>query len=723
MTVDSFMCTMAAGAALELSSRSDAFSLPSALLSATTSEGQLSPHPSPRHAVSASLRCRLGAHVIGGDETEESGDSLPLAACSAAAETGDTTTETTEEQSELTQLVPRPLPSCSAPLSRPLSLSLILLLSNPLAYNTLLFLRLLRSLRVVRLLILASVRFRQPNRVHRALSSLSPSTPSLSPLALSLSHSLSLPLSVIAENAALWRRQKDRCARSKVQRGGAVRVRGDALLRSTRPALVLYPPLPTPSAPSCSSHACCIHFRILFFMFRLQRIHDTIEMLDKRERLCEKKIEEQLAKARAFNHAGKRNRTFACVGCAVDVGLCTHTIERAFVSLVRPRRAEALMALKTKKLYEKEQIKISNVRQNLITQQTYLESAASDVEALNALKAGADALKAQHAGLYVRPRSSSGRRAILGPTRADGPRGGHACSSPRNTQKVEDLMEEIDEQMALKNEVAEVISRPFAGTDVDEVRPVTRPRRCPHPRPDPRPPSRPDPRPCLPARPRPHPCPDPRPDPGLYPRPGPGLHPRTRPSSSLSTRPALAHAGRVEQRAGSDDGAGGAGADGGSRAGAHAGLARGPNTRAGRGQARCRRGQAGQSESSGRGRRRRFRGPAPGHVVQVLSHVLFPPSCVHFDLSSRALPKPPLALRTRLVHFFHTIQRLTTIRRLGPYWHNQHATGLETANDRTAHDTARENTTMGDSRLSPPCAKKTALMDDARPSLPTLPFS
>ena len=132
------------------------------------------------------------------------------------------------------------------------------------------------------------------------------------------------------------------------------------------------------------------------------------------------------------------------------------------------------MALKTKKHYEKELIKISNVKQNLITQQSYLDSASMDVEALKAMKAGADALKASHAGLYGRapgtharcareetvPDARSCRRAF----------GWIAALERRDARKVEDLMEDIDEQMALKNEVSDAISRPFAGTEVDEVR-------------------------------------------------------------------------------------------------------------------------------------------------------------------------------------------------------------------------------------------------------------
>lgn len=68
--------------------------------------------------------------------------------------------------------------------------------------------------------------------------------------------------------------------------------------------------------------------------------------------------------------------------------------------MARGRRCPgALLALKTKKHYEKELEKIMQIKSNLVTQQLTLEGAAVDIAAFDTMAVGAKALKAIHANL------------------------------------------------------------------------------------------------------------------------------------------------------------------------------------------------------------------------------------------------------------------------------------------------------------------------------------
>lgn len=60
----------------------------------------------------------------------------------------------------------------------------------------------------------------------------------------------------------------------------------------------------------------------------------------------------------------------------------------------------ALMALKRKKMYEKEVDKIMGSRMTLDAQMSALESTNSNLTIMNAMKLGADAMKQQHGQMY-----------------------------------------------------------------------------------------------------------------------------------------------------------------------------------------------------------------------------------------------------------------------------------------------------------------------------------
>ncbi|KAJ3285317.1 ESCRT-III subunit protein snf7 [Rhizoclosmatium sp. JEL0117] len=134
------------------------------------------------------------------------------------------------------------------------------------------------------------------------------------------------------------------------------------------------------------------------------KLRESIEMLDKREKHLTTKIEAELKTAKA-------NAT--------------------------KNRKLALMALKRKKIYQDQADKIMGSRMTLEQQMLAIESANVNLETMNAMKAGAEAMKSIHGSL--------------------------------NVEKVDETMEDIREQMDLANELSDAISAPVNfGTEIDE---------------------------------------------------------------------------------------------------------------------------------------------------------------------------------------------------------------------------------------------------------------
>jgi charged multivesicular body protein 4 len=107
-----------------------------------------------------------------------------------------------------------------------------------------------------------------------------------------------------------------------------------------------------------------------------------------------------------------------------------------------------MAALTRKKLLEKDLDKWTNTK-NTIEQQVFtLENANINLETMKAMKSGADAMKGIHGSLY--------RLTIR--LRANG----------RSPEKVDTIMDDIRDQMAVSNEISEAIARPALGTDIDE---------------------------------------------------------------------------------------------------------------------------------------------------------------------------------------------------------------------------------------------------------------
>ncbi|KAJ3370067.1 hypothetical protein AMAG_14580 [Allomyces macrogynus ATCC 38327] len=98
------------------------------------------------------------------------------------------------------------------------------------------------------------------------------------------------------------------------------------------------------------------------------RLRETLDMLEKRERYLQTKIDNELKAAKA--NATKNKRV-------------------------------ALMALKRKKQYEGQIEKISGARMTIETQMMTIENANVNLEAMNAMKAGADAMKQIHGAMDI----------------------------------------------------------------------------------------------------------------------------------------------------------------------------------------------------------------------------------------------------------------------------------------------------------------------------------
>lgn len=112
----------------------------------------------------------------------------------------------------------------------------------------------------------------------------------------------------------------------------------------------------------------------------------------------------------------------------------------------------AMAALQRKKLLEKDLDKWTQTK-NTIEQQVFaLENANINLETMKAMKAGADAMKGIHGSLYV----------TLIIKCLDG------VLISRSPEKVDTIMDDIRDQMAISSEISEAIARPAFGLELDE---------------------------------------------------------------------------------------------------------------------------------------------------------------------------------------------------------------------------------------------------------------
>jgi len=136
----------------------------------------------------------------------------------------------------------------------------------------------------------------------------------------------------------------------------------------------------------------------------IMKLRETIEMLDKREQYLQKKIDHELEEAKKNASKNKRG---------------------------------AMMALKRKKAYMGQIEKIGGAKLTLEQQVMAIEDANINLEAMGAMKMGAQAMRGIHGSL--------------------------------NIDKVDDTMEEIREQMDIANEINDAIAKPVGfGMEFDD---------------------------------------------------------------------------------------------------------------------------------------------------------------------------------------------------------------------------------------------------------------
>ncbi|CCW69245.1 unnamed protein product [Phytomonas sp. Hart1] len=136
----------------------------------------------------------------------------------------------------------------------------------------------------------------------------------------------------------------------------------------------------------------------------IEKIGNSIELLEKREALLEKKMNEELEKAKEFY--AHKNQT------------------------------RALQSMKRKKMYEEQLQSSMNEKQNLETLRFTLQNQALNQEVLNAQLSAKDDLKRSNKRL--------------------------------NAEKIEDNMEELIEEMDKAKQVSEALQQPIGGEIIDQ---------------------------------------------------------------------------------------------------------------------------------------------------------------------------------------------------------------------------------------------------------------
>jgi len=134
------------------------------------------------------------------------------------------------------------------------------------------------------------------------------------------------------------------------------------------------------------------------------KLRETLEMLEKREAFLQAKCNKEVIEAKKF--------------------------------LQQKNKRAAMMCLKRKKTYESQIDKISGARMTIETQVNAIEGASVTMDALSAMRTGAQAMRQLHRGM--------------------------------TSEQVDDTMEDIREQMDLANELNEAISQPLGGEIIDE---------------------------------------------------------------------------------------------------------------------------------------------------------------------------------------------------------------------------------------------------------------
>ena len=135
----------------------------------------------------------------------------------------------------------------------------------------------------------------------------------------------------------------------------------------------------------------------------IARLRESLETLDKREQFLEKKIQQQLADAKRYNAQGNKRM--------------------------------AVAALKRKKMLVQQQQQIAGAREKIEIQMNAIESAKMNMEILDTLQVGSRTMQEMHRGMTA--------------------------------EKVDKVMDDISDQMAVSQEISDALSQQI-GEPVDE---------------------------------------------------------------------------------------------------------------------------------------------------------------------------------------------------------------------------------------------------------------
>ena len=135
----------------------------------------------------------------------------------------------------------------------------------------------------------------------------------------------------------------------------------------------------------------------------IARLRESLETLDKRDQFLEKKIQQQLADAKRYNAQGNKRM--------------------------------AVAALKRKKMLVQQQQQIAGAREKIEIQMNAIESAKMNMEILDTLQVGSRTMQEMHRGMTA--------------------------------EKVDKVMDDISDQMAVSQEISDALSQQI-GEPVDE---------------------------------------------------------------------------------------------------------------------------------------------------------------------------------------------------------------------------------------------------------------
>ncbi|CAN1159940.1 Vacuolar protein sorting-associated protein 32 homolog 1 [Linum perenne] len=165
----------------------------------------------------------------------------------------------------------------------------------------------------------------------------------------------------------------------------------------------------------------------------LDKLNETLEMLEKKEKVLVKKAGQEVEKAREYARGGNKRGMLTSLMCSAFIG----RLQVGKCLLMSTFFAAAIQSLKRKRLYEQQIEQLGNFQLRIHDQMIMLEGAKATTETVDALRTGASAMK--------------------------------AMQKATNIDDVDKTMDEINEQTENMKQIQEALSTPIgAAADFDE---------------------------------------------------------------------------------------------------------------------------------------------------------------------------------------------------------------------------------------------------------------